>query len=197
MNEQKHVDPTALGQFGLAMVTLVASSQKFGLTDGTTAVIPWCIFLGAMAQLIAAVYDFKKGSQFGGIAFFSYGVFWLAVALSWSMLNGFFGENIKAMFDTNGLAFAFLGYLIFSIFLTIGATQTYTALFIIFIFIDLLFVGLTFSTFGIMEEPMHNLAAISELIISIVSFYSAGAHVVNAQFGKKVLPIGSKINFSK
>ncbi len=197
MSEQKHVDPTALGQFGLAMVTLVASSQKLGLTDGTTSVIPWCIFLGGIAQLIAAVYDFKKGSQFGGIAFFSYGVFWLAVALSWSMTNGFFGETIQSQFDSNGLAFAFLGYLIFSIFLTIGASQTYTALFIIFIFIDLLFLGLTFSTFGIMEEQMHNLAAYSELVISIVSFYSAGAHVVNAQFGKTILPIGSKINFSK
>ncbi len=197
MSDQKHVDPTALGQFGLAMVTLVASSQKLGFTDGTTAVIPWCIFLGAFAQLIAAAYDFKKGSQFGGLAFFSYGLFWLAVALSWSMTNGFFGENIQAQFDSTALAFAFLGYLIFSIFLTIGATQTYTALFIIFVLIDFLFLGLTFSTFGIMEEFMHSVAAYSELMIAIVAFYSAGAHVVNAQFGKTVLPIGSKINFNK
>lgn len=29
-------DPTPLGLFGLAMVTLVASSQKLGITDGTS-----------------------------------------------------------------------------------------------------------------------------------------------------------------
>ncbi len=197
MADQKHVDPTALGHFGLAMVTLVASSQKLGITAGTASVIPWAIFLGACAQIVAAIYDFKKGSQFGGIAFFAYGFFWLAVALSWSMTGGLLGETAAASFDTHGLAFAFLGYLIFSIFLTIGSTQTYTALFIIFVLIDLLFVGLTFSTFGIMKEPMHELAAISELLIAIVAFYSAGAQVVNAQFGRVVFPIGSKVTFGK
>lgn len=197
MSEQKHIDPTALGQFGLAMVTLVASSQKLGLTQGTASVIPWAIFLGAIAQLIAGVYDYKKGAQFGGTAFMAYGLFWLAVAFSWAMSGGMLGENIQGMFDMEGMAFGFLGYLIFSIFLTIGATQTYTALFVIFVLIDFLFLGLTCSTFGIMEEFMHQLAAYSELGIAIVAFYSAGAHVVNAQFGKKILPIGSKINFNK
>ncbi len=195
MSEQKHIDPTAVGQFGLAMVTLVASAQKLGFVEGTASVIPWAIFLGAVAQLIAGVYDFKKGAQFGGTAFTCYGLFWLGVALSWCMSGGFFGEAFQSGFDSTGLAFAFLGYLIISLFLTIGATQTYTALFVIFVLIDFLFIGLTFSTFGIMEEPMHELAAYSELAIAFVSFYSAGAHVVNAQFGTTVLPVGSKITF--
>ncbi len=33
-------DPTAIGLFGLAIVTLVASSQKLGWTEGTSLVIP-------------------------------------------------------------------------------------------------------------------------------------------------------------
>lgn len=32
-------DPSALGLFGLAIVTLVACSQKLGITDGTAAVM--------------------------------------------------------------------------------------------------------------------------------------------------------------
>ena len=36
-------DPTTLGLFGLAMVTLVASSQKMGLTEGLAFVLPWAI----------------------------------------------------------------------------------------------------------------------------------------------------------
>ena len=43
-NKVVTADPTALGQFGLAMVTLVAASQKLGLTEGTALVIPWAIF---------------------------------------------------------------------------------------------------------------------------------------------------------
>lgn len=42
-------DPSALGLFGLAMVTLVASTQKLGWTEGLSFVIPWAIFLGAFA----------------------------------------------------------------------------------------------------------------------------------------------------
>lgn len=192
MSEHKHIDPTSLGHFGLGIVTLVASSQKLGITTGTAAIIPWAIFLGAMAQLVAAAYDFKKGSQFGGIAFFAYGFFWLAVSLSWAMSGNFFGETITTSFDNKDFAFAYIGYLVFSIFLTIGATKTYTALFIIFVLIDFLFLGLTLSTFGIMKEPMHMLAAYSELGIAIVSIYSAGAQVVNYQFKRVVFPIDIK-----
>lgn len=37
-------DPSALDPFGLAIVTLVASSQKLGITSGVSLVIPWAIF---------------------------------------------------------------------------------------------------------------------------------------------------------
>lgn len=37
-------DPSAIGLFGLAIVTLVASSQKLEFTTGLSYVIPWAIF---------------------------------------------------------------------------------------------------------------------------------------------------------
>ena len=54
-----NADPSALGLFGLAMVTLVASSQKLGLTEGTSFILPWAIFLGGFAQLFACINDSK------------------------------------------------------------------------------------------------------------------------------------------
>ena len=62
-------DPSALGLFGLAMVTLVASSQKLGFTTGLSFIVPWALFLGALAQLMACAYDFKHGNTFGATAF--------------------------------------------------------------------------------------------------------------------------------
>ena len=53
-------DPTALGVFGLAMVTLVAASAKMGWTTGVTYIIPWALFLGSAAQIWASTVDFKK-----------------------------------------------------------------------------------------------------------------------------------------
>ena len=47
-------DPSALGLFGLAMVTFVASSQKLGLTEGLSYILPWAFFLGGLAQFYAS-----------------------------------------------------------------------------------------------------------------------------------------------
>jgi len=42
-------DPTTLGLFGLALVTMVAASNKLGLTSDVSGIIPWAIFLGGIA----------------------------------------------------------------------------------------------------------------------------------------------------
>ena len=183
-------DPSALGLFGLAMVTLVASSQKLGITTGVSFVIPWAIFLGAFAQLFACINDSKRNNTFGTTAFGAYAFFWLAVATSWMINMGVFGEELASNVDPKQLGFAFLGYLIFTIFMTIGAMETHKVLFSIFFFISFLFLGLTLDAFGIMGDFPHKLAAYSELIISILSFYGSGASVLNEHFGKEFLPVG-------
>lgn len=190
-------DPSALGLFGLAMVTLVASSQKLGLTSDVSLVLPWAIFLGASAQLMAAVYDFKHNNTFGATAFAAYGFFWFAMGFSWLIQNGVFGEALKASADPKQLGFAFVGYLIFTIFMTLGAMETHKVLFTIFFLIDLLFLGLAASSFGIMEHGMHLLAAYSELAIALVSFYGCGAAVLNTHFGKTFLPVGKPFGIFK
>ncbi|MEG2935870.1 MAG: acetate uptake transporter [Clostridium sp.] len=190
-------DPSALGLFGLAMVTLVASSQKLGLTSGVSLVLPWAIFLGATAQLFACINDFKHSNTFGATAFGAYAFFWYAVGFTWLIQNGVLGKNLAAMADVNQLAFAYLGYLVFTLYMTIGSMETHRVLFTIFVLIDFLFIGLTFSTFGIMEHTMHLIAAYSELLIAIVSFYGSAASVLNNHFGNVFLPVGKPFGIFK
>lgn len=190
-------DPSAIGLFGLAMVTLVASSQKLGLTDGLSFVLPWAIFLGGFAQLYASIQDAKLNNTFGATAFGAYGFFWLAVGSSWLVQLGFFGENLANSVDGTQLGIAFLGYLVFTIFMTIGAMETHKVLFTIFVLINFLFLGLALSAFGIMEPVTSQLAAYSELAISIVSFYGAGAAVLNTHFGREFLPVGQPFRIFK
>lgn len=201
MNESKVkivvADPSAIGLFGLAMVTLVASSQKLGLTSGVSLVIPWAIFLGACAQLVACINDFKHNNHFGATAFGAYAFFWFAMAMSWMIQNGVFGETLAAAADPKQFGFAFLGYLIFTLFMTIGAMETNKVLFFIFVLIDFLFLGLALSNLGIAEHAMHSLAAYSELLIAIFSFYGCGANVLNNHFGKTFLPVGKPFGIFK
>ncbi|GAU78122.1 putative regulatory protein [Fusibacter sp. 3D3] len=197
-NERKifTADPSALGLFGLAMITFVASTQKLGWTTGTSFIIPWAIFLGACAQIYACVNDAKKGNVFGATAFGAYSFFWLAVAMSWMITNGVFGEAMAKSADPKQLGFAFLGYLIFSVFMTIGSLETNKVLMIIFILIDFLFLGLSMSIiWGI--EIGHEIAAWSEFFIALVGFYGSGANVLNHTFGREFLPVGKPLGIFK
>ncbi|OLN23006.1 hypothetical protein BTO30_06400 [Domibacillus antri] len=202
MSEVKEVkvvtaDPSAIGLFGLAIVTLVASSLKLGWTEGLSFVIPWAIFLGGIAQFYASILDAKLNNTFGASAFAAYGLFWMAVSTSWLMQLGVFGETVQANIDPRQLGMVYLGYLIFTLFMTIGAMEINKVLFFDFVLIDFLFIGLTLSSFGIMEDAAHTLAAYAELLIALVSFYGAGASVLNKHFGREFLPVGKPFNMFK
>lgn len=190
-------DPSALGLFGLAMITLVASSQKLGLTSSVSLVIPWAIFLGATAQLLASINDFKHNNTFGATAFGGYAFFWYAVGFTWLIQNGVFGPELAASADTTQLGFAYLGYLIFTLFMTIGAMETHKVLFVIFVLIDCLFIGLTLTSFGVMEHLTHQFSGYSELLLSIVSFYGSAAAVLNTHFEREFLPVGKPFGIFK
>lgn len=193
-NERKifTADPSALGLFGLAMVTLVASSAKLGWTSGTSFVVPWAIFLGAFAQLYACFNDAKKGNVFGATAFGGYGLFWMGIAMSWMIQNGVFGEGMAATADIKEMGMAFLGYFIFTLYMTVASLETNKVLMIIFILIDCLFLGLTLSTlFGV--HAGHTLAAWSELFIAVFAFYGSAANVINHTFNRTLLPIGAPL----
>jgi len=185
-------DPTPLGLTGLAMVTLVAASQKLGWTTGLSMAIPWAIFLGGLAQLMASVYDFKHNNLFGATAFGLYGFFWISVAASWMIKMGVLGQTLAGAVDVHQLGFAFVGYLIISVFLTIAAFKTNKALIAIMVLIDVLFLGLSLDSFG-MGEYWHTIAAWTELIISMIGFYAAGANLLNKMYGRVILPLGKGI----
>lgn len=185
-------DPSSLALFGLAMVTLVASTQKLGITEGLSFVIPWAIFLGGAAQLFGCIGDFKRNNVFGGTAFGAYALFWWSVAASWLIKMGVFGPELAGAVDGKQLGYAFVGYLIFSLVMTYGSAKNNKVLFAIFVLIDFLFIGLSISLLATGEaaEMGHKLAANSELLISILSFYLSAATVLNPHFGRVVVPTG-------
>lgn len=184
-------NPSPLGLFGLAMVTLVACTSKLGITDGTLYIIPWAMFLGALAQFVAGIFDFKHNNTFGATAFCGYGFFWFGTGMTWMISNGMIGTAPGVSGDIHQLGFAFLGYFIFTVFMTVGAMGANKVLFIIFFLIDLLFLGLFMSTLEWGGEFWHMLASYSELGISIFSFYGSAATVLNSHYGYTVLPIGA------
>jgi hypothetical protein len=189
-------DPTALGVFGLSMVTFVAASQKMGWTTGVTYVIPWALFLGSLAQIWASTIDFRKNNYFGAIVLGVYGLFWVSVAMHWAIGLGWFGNAATA--DPRPLAFACIGYTIFSLFIMVAAFEANKVFAAILVLINVLLPSLAVSILKKgtpTGEISHELAAWSELLISLLGFYAAGAVFLNSYFGRVLLPLGKPFGF--
>ena len=183
-------DPTALGVFGLSMVTFIAASQKMGWTSGSAYLIPWALFLGSFAQIWAASIDFKKNNYFGAIVLGAYGLFWVAVTVHWMIQNGWFGE-VASNADPRQFAFACFGYLIFSLFITVAAFEANKVFAAILVLINVLLASLGLAIMGVNTAFFNPIAAWSELIISLLGFYAAGAIFLNNFFGRVLLPLGA------
>ncbi len=187
-------DPTALGVFGLSLITFVAASQKMGWTTGSAYLIPWALFLGSAGQIWAATVDFKKNNYFGAIVLGAFGLFWVAVAGHWMIQNGWFGE-VAANADPKQFAFACFGYMFFSLFITVAAFEANKIFAAILTLINVLLGSLGLATLGVNPELFSKLAAWSELSISLLGFYGAGAIFLNGFFGRVVLPLGKPMGW--
>lgn len=193
-------DPTAMGVFGLAIVTLVAGSQKMGWTTGVVYLIPWALFLGSIAQIWASTIDFKKNNYFGAIVLGVYGLFWVAVAMHWAISLGWLGPVDPTKADPRQLGFACIGYTIFSIFIMIAAMEANKVFAVILVLINVLLPSLAVSIIlkgQPCAETAHHLAAWSELAISALSFYACGAVFLNSYFGRVLLPLGKPLGLIK
>jgi len=180
-------EPAPLGLIGLAVAALVLASTDLGIASATdkSLMIPWALFLGATAQFIAGIMDFKRNNIFGGTAFTTYSMLWYAVALTLTI--AIFGD---VGIDMTHYAYGLLGFLVFSLILTVASMMTNKVLFAILIFIDL-------AIFTLIGHVVYEWAAdpvgYSLLGVSFFSFYGAAAVLINTMADTTVLPLGSPL----
>ncbi|MCL1861757.1 MAG: acetate uptake transporter [Proteobacteria bacterium] len=190
-------DATALGVFGLSLITFVASSSKLGWTShDTTLVMPWALCLGSFAQLWAAAIDYKRNSYFGAIVLGAFGLFWMAVAFIWAITNGFFGID-PGKVDVSQFGYACFGYMIFSVFITVAAFEANKVFGVILALIVVLLGSLGLQLLGINKEFFGPIAGWSEFLISILGFYASGAIFLNTFFNRQILPLGKPMGWVK
>src|ERR1700680_569513 len=73
-------DPAPLGLAGFATTTFVLSIFNANLVSpaGTLVVLGLALAYGGIAQLLAGMWEFRRGNTFGAVAFSSYGAFWIS-----------------------------------------------------------------------------------------------------------------------
>jgi len=143
-----------------------------------------------LAQLIAALMEFKRNNAFGATAFGAFGTFWLALGLTYYWQ----ADSIVATDPLKHIGFAVVGFLIFSVYMMFGAMTINKALFVTFFFITLLFIGLIGAIFyGDLWADWMKFAGWAEIGVSISGFYGSAAMVLNSTTGYQVLPMGKPI----
>ncbi len=178
-------EPAAFGLFGLAVAAFVLGAADLGLTSSSKSLmIPWVLMFGATAQLIASVMDFKRKNIFGATVFGIYSMTMYAIAISLIII--IFTDTAQIIH----YAFGLIAILFFSIIATVASLMTNKVLFAILIAVDLAVISLIPHYLnGFSPQP----AGVFLMITSALSFYGAGAILINTIAGKTIIPLGKPI----
>ena len=179
-------EPAALGLIGLAVAALVLASADLGLTSSfKSLMIPWVLFFGATAQLIAGTMEFKRKNIFGATVFTTYAMTMYSIALT--LFITIFAD---VEFDITYYAYGLIAILIFSIIATVASLMTNKIFFSILIFVDL-------AVLILIAHYLYDVSAMSAgiflLLTSAFSFYGASAILLNTMANKTILPLGNSI----
>ena len=187
-------DPAPLGLLGFGFTTLVLSFANAGLikvTDGAAIVLALAIFYGGGAQLVAGLWEFRRGNTLGSTAFFSYGAFWLVI---W-----YWFHNEAAAASSNVVALFFLGWAIVTAIFTIASLKTNHALISVFFFLTVTFLFLAFGqwqaggVFSPLNDPgLTKVGGYLGIVTGVLAWYTAAAVVINSSHKRELVPVNIK-----
>jgi uncharacterized protein len=180
-------EPAPLGLIGLAVAALVIGVTYLGITSTTekSLMIPWVLFFGATAQLIAGSMEFKRNNIFGATVFTVYAMTMYSIAVTLCIV--FLTDT---PFDIKHYAFGLVGILVFSLIATVVSLMTNKALFTILVVVDLAVLCLIpHYLAGFTSVP----AGFFLICTTVFSFYTAAAILMNTMAGRTILPLGKAI----
>ena len=182
-------EPAALGLIGLALAALIlacADLQLVADVPSKSLMIPWIVFFGATAQMIAGAMEFKRNNIFGATVFSVYAMTMYTIALTVFINN----SSVVNPGNIAHYAYGLIGILIFSLIATVCSLMTNKVFFAILIVVDLAVVLLIpHYLFGMSSVP----AGVFLLLTSVLSFYGAAAILLNVMAGRCILPLGKPL----
>lgn len=178
-------DPAPLGLAAFALTTFLLSLVNVGVMpkDTEPVMLGVALAFGGIAQLLAGMWEFRKGNVFGATVFSSYGAFWLSF---WAYLT-FYAEDIPA--DHHGVAAGWylIGWAIFTSLMLIAALRTTAVLAVLFVVLDAAFVLLGLGALNA-SASLTTAGGALGLVAAAMAWYLCLAGVTAATFGKPILP---------
>src|SRR6266496_601636 len=179
-------DPAPLGLAGFALTTFVLSMFNAGLVGkpGEPVVLGLALAYGGAAQLLAGMWEFRKGNTFGATAFSSFGAFWLSY---WAYMT-FFAKQVPAANAGSAVGLFLIAWGIFTAYMWIASFRTTAAINLVF-----LLLAITFILLGIGEARgstgIVKLGGWFGLATAVAAWYASFAGVTNFTFGREIVPV--------
>lgn len=179
-------DPGPLGLAAFALTTFVLSLINAGvLKEGVeTIVIGLAVAYGGLAQLLAGMWEFRKGNTFGAVAFSSYGGFWLSFA---GILFFYKPEGVNAGQAADAIGVYLLAWAIFTAYMTIASIRTSGAVCAVFVFLTVTFVFLAIGELAT-STGVTKVGGWLGVVTAALAWYASFAAVTNATWKRAVLP---------
>src|SRR6266508_3277637 len=179
-------DPAPHGLAAFALTTFVLSMFSAGLVDakGGPIVLGLALAYGGGAQLLAGMWEFRKGNAFGATAFSSYGAFWISF---WAYVT-FFAADIPQANRGSAVGLYLIAWGIFTTYMWLASFRTTAAVNLVF-----LLLAATFFVLGIGDaagnDTITKLGGWLGLATAVAAWYASFAGVTNFTFKREVLPV--------
>jgi succinate-acetate transporter protein len=183
-------DPAPLGLAAFAMTTLMLSSFNAGFLNASAeaTVLPLALLYGGLTQLLAGMWEFRRGNTFGATAFSSFGAFWLAYyALVKDTLPGLTASTPANTNNAVGLFLLLWG--VFTLYMTVAAVRVSKAVLAVFVALTVTFVVLAIGAFAA-QADVTKAGGWLGLLTGLVAWYASFAGVAASTWGRAVVPTG-------
>lgn len=185
-----YANPAPLGLMGFGMTTILLNIHNAGFFPIDAMILAMGIFYGGIAQVLVGLMCYKRNDTFGTTAFTSYGLFWL------SLVGLLVIPNMELGAAAAATPKAFMGcYLalwgLFTFFMFIGSRCYPLAKQVVFASLTILFFLLAASDFSD-SKTIGMIAGFEGIFCGASAIYFAMAQVLNNEYGRTVLPIGTR-----
>lgn len=181
-------DPAPLGLAAFALTTFAFSVVNAGLLgeEAVNHFIPLALIYGGLAQFVAGMWEFRNQNTFAATGFTSYGAFWIALGILeiFGRQLGIAEEQLPV-----ALAWTFLAWAIFTLYMWLGSWGVNAALGVTFTLLLATFILLSAAEFT-EATAILRIAGYVGIVTAIAAWYVSAADVLNDTYGRTVLPVG-------
>ena len=199
-------DPAPLGLAAFALTTFLLSARNAGWMTHTTgdAWLGFALAYGGLAQLLAAMWEFRNKNVVGATAFGTFGAFWIGLGFCFLLVVNPAVAAVKTPLQlaatvtaiNHDLAWILLGFAVFTTYALILIAQTNAALFTIFLLLWVTLIILCIGNFNAGAAlPLAPTATIKiggylGVITAAAAWYTSAAGMAAGMGGKLRLPVG-------